>query len=289
MGFKRKGLDTASVVRAFCEHHDNVLFRELDNLDLKSRELFFWQVIYRTLCFERYNKLVAERYSAASRDVDRSLPAWRQPFVQDYITRQELGHAAGFRNLDRFKTTVESLFESGTYAGEIKFLYFISTTKLPVAASGMFQPDLSPDGSVLQVVNQMLRIGNQIVDPVLHQLCLSILPHANGTILSLCALRTHDRALRFIRTFLSHSQSVIDNFIGLAILKMENVFFTPSFVSSISEPNNVKLRQLYSFGIGEDIAPQEMQRAMNLGLFPPSNLEYVHNLDSVLVEEKFCR
>ena len=277
--FRRIGINHASTIRAFCSRHDQLLFKQLDSFNLSDAPLFFWQLFYRTLCFERYRKIVAKNYVPLMRDLDCGFAFSDQPGWQDFVTRNELGHSMGFLDLDEFKNTLEECFIKQTYRTELKYLYYEIPYRLPIAASGNFQPDLSVDGKKLQNVNFMVKVGSEILGPNLDQICMSILPSEDKTFLSFCTLSSHLRSLEFIKTFARVSSATVDNFVGLAVLKMENVFFGPAFVESQSDFARRKLRVLHSFGIGKDVKVAEMNLAMRLGIFAPyERFEPVHNL-----------
>ena len=280
--FEKKGVNNASTIRAFCTYHDRILFNALDNFDLNDRSLFFWQVFYRALCFERYRKFVAQKNSPHFRELDRGAVLSAQPHWQDLATRYELGHSLGFDQLDMAKVALEMSFKNGSYADDIIYLSYKVAMKLPVAAAGVFQPDLAPNGVRLQSVHQMYRVGNRVSAPALDHLCMAIIPSASGTILSFCSFRKDQAAIDFMRIFSARSLSIVDSFIGLSILKMENIFFRPSFISTLEPRVEKSLRILHSFGVGEDVKPHEMQAAMDLRLFgSPENIETTHNLDAV--------
>jgi len=281
--FKRRGVRLASTVQAFCSHHDNALFYQLDRLDAANKQLFYWQLFYRAVCFECYRKVVAVAHSTASRDIDRGLPVTHQPFVQDFMSRQKLGHSAGLTELQNVKRMLERQFQAGSYSEQLRFLSFEIREKLPVVAVGVFQPDISIDGRILQTVNQMTLADGRVVPSHLDPLCMSIISHRNGTMLSFCASHEHGKSLDFMRSFLHGYRSLVDNFVGLAVLKMENVYFDPKFVSTLSAEGRLKFKVLHSLGIGEDVKPNEMRAAMNLGLFPlPLSIQCTHNLDGAI-------
>ena len=265
----QKGINHASVVRAFCSFHDHLLFGELDKMNLGSPQTFFWQLFYRTVCFERYLKLVATQNASIMRGLDAGSPGAWHPYWQDYVSRHKVAHSLGFDSLSRLKVLLERQYLEG-FNAELYFRYFTVSGRLPFAGTGVFQPDLTPNGNKVQKVNQFYKIGQRFVSPRLEHICMSILPSRDQTILSFCALRDHNKAITFVEDFLGHAGRCVDSFIGLAILKMENLFFEPSFLASLPEPTVRRMKALHSYGVGEDVRLAEMRQAMQLRLFPGS-------------------
>ncbi len=278
--FKKVGINLASTFRAFCEYHDHALFKELDRLEFGSLGLFFWQLFYRTLCFERYRKLVVSKFVPQMRGLDRGKPQAEQRGWQQFIDSQQFAHSMGHDDLNGLRGELEALFQAGEYTDELKYISYLIPKKLPLAASGVFQPDLNINGDILQRVNEFYEVDGKFVAPPLDSICMSILPFKSGTILSFCALRKHRCSVTFMQTFRTASKSIVDNFVGLAVLRMENVYFDPAYISSIPERMKAALRRLHSFGTGVDVKPNEMALAMRLGLFSHAdNIECIHNLD----------
>lgn len=265
--FERIGIRLASVFRAFCELHDARLFRELDQMSLQTEGRFFWQLIYRTLSFERYRKKVADRVVPGMRDLDRGKPPHEQAVWQDHISRQSIAHNLGAEGLGSFGRELETMYVANSYNNELAHLYYQIPEKLPLAGAGVFQPDLAPDETVLQRVNRFYEKDGKYYADRLDQLCMAILPNKNGTMLSLCAPRAHTKSIEFMKVFRNISKAVVDNFVGLAVLKMENIYFSPDFVERMPRLAHMKMRSLHSFGMGEDVSADEMRAAMNLGIF----------------------
>lgn len=278
--FKKVGIGKASTVQAFCSHHDASLFGELDRLDLTDKPAFFWQLFYRTVCFERFRKVVAAGFALQTRSLDYGFSFSQQVSWQDFVSRQHIGHSAGFQHLDRLRIVLEKMYQERQFAEELRYLYFFIPKKMPLAISGVFQPDIAPDGQHLQVVNQM-RLGEdgRVIDADLHSLCMSMLPNRSGTLLAMCALASHSHSVDFMRIFRNVTESTVDSFSGIGLVKIENAFFDPRFISSLTSLDKHKLETLHRFGIGVDLKPAEMSLAVRLGIFTPfDRLDCVSNM-----------
>jgi len=269
ISFRKIGLRRASTAKAFCAHHDARLFRQLDQFQLADEGMFFWQLLYRSACFERYRKVIAAKFSPQMRAADRGLALDNQAAWQDLVSRHEIGHSAGFRQLDRLCGTLEAVYRAGKCSESLVYAYFRIPEKLPLAAAGAFQPDVSPDGTRLQVVNRMRMVDGVVEDYALDALCMAILPRETETLLAFCALREHVKSIQFIKAFCDAATATVDSFVGVVLAKIENVYFDPRYIGSLTALGRRKLKTLHSFGVGTDLNPDQISLAMRLGLFAP--------------------
>src|SRR5262249_9461591 len=163
-------------------------FSELDRFDLRDKERFHWQLLYRTVCFECFRKFVAKEYAPSMRDMDAGLTPLQQAYWQDHVTRFQIGHSLGLKDLNQFSTALEATYREGAFTSDVVYLSYVLSTKLPIAAAGVFQPDLALNGECLQVVNRFVRTSEGFAAAPLHKLCMSVLPASNATILSMSTL-----------------------------------------------------------------------------------------------------
>lgn len=267
--FKNISINRASTTRSFCEYHDNFLFRQLDDLEFRDPSKFAWQLFYRTICFERYLKDFATRALNVAGNLDKGAPPELQHTIQSNIQKERFFHTLGMDDLDRTKSRLEKIYADGSF-DKIGHLILRISANLPIAASGVLQPDLTPDGQFLQHVNFIPRIGNAFIVRQLHSICIAILPGASETFLCMTFLKEHELSKRFVDVYLDVANDKINSFIGLAILLMENIFFRPSFIESLDEKEKRVILQLRHAGLGEPYLPEEMKTALNMRLLAQS-------------------
>jgi hypothetical protein len=141
---KKVGVNQASTFDGFCKHHDNSLFKPIDNFSLEPVKEQIALYAYRCICREYFVKenaiAVLERMKGHP-----ELDASRQYFLN---TSQD-GHRHGFANLKLHKTSFDQALFARDYE-QFEFAYFTSSSSCALQLSGVLYPDYDFEGNRLQ-------------------------------------------------------------------------------------------------------------------------------------------
>ena len=256
----------ASTFYGFCSFHDAKLFAQLDRLDLSDLSQFLWQLFYRATAHEKYRKIIAIDFADQVRLLDKGAGLPQQQQIQFEASLQKWCHSEGLRHLDLLLKTIEGVRASQTF-DQISYTYFLTERRLPFAGVGCFQPSMALDGSVLQRVNGVLR--HELFGSMLptETVCIAAIPTKSSTLLCLCSLRSQTKATRFIKSIATQPERVASIFLGAMMLSIENVYFTPSYLRTLSPESMSTLRRLSSLGIAEDVKESDIRLARSVSLF----------------------
>jgi hypothetical protein len=263
---ERISANKASTFNGFCDYHDTKSFDRLDNLDLSDPKLFFSQLMYRAVAFEKYRKLVAVEFSEEIHLLDKGRPLPDQMQIQFDAMFAKWSHGQGLAHLNLLFASIEKVLSSRNF-DDVKYSYFVTDKKLPFAGIGVFQPSRGVDGEYLQRVNLIYHreIFGELAAP--ESVCIAAVPMATSTLLCLCALSRQKKALGFISSLIAQEEAFASRFLGVLLLSIENVYFMPSYINSIDPPSLAKLKRLSSLGIAEDLRAEDMDLAMSVDLF----------------------
>lgn len=256
----------ASTFRGFCSFHDAKLFAQLDRLDFRDPAIFFWQLFYRAVAYEKYSKIIAVDFSDQVRLLDKGANNFVQQQVQFEANLAKWSNGEGLKKLDFLMKSLESIWEAQSL-DQISYSYFLSDRRLPFAGVGCFQPSMNMDGHPLQRVNLILPEELFQFSPPIHSVCIAAIPMKLSTLLSLCCLRREAKATQFMASLSAVTDHVVDHFLGAMMLSIENVFFTPSYLRALNQSSISVLKRLFSLGIAEDVRVDDIRIARSLDLF----------------------
>jgi len=259
-------INKASTFYGFCSLHDAKLFSQLDRLDFRDPPTFFWQLIYRAAAYEKYRKVIAVEFSDQVRLLDKGAGLFQQQQIQFEANLQKWSHGEGLKNLNRLLRSIEDIHDRRNF-DEISYSYFLTERKLPFAGVGFFQPSMTMDGKVLQRVNLVLQHELFHSSPPTESVCIAAIPMKSSTLLCLCALRHQTRSREFIESVSGQSGRVVNTFLGVMMLSIENIFFTPSYLKALGDEPKSLLKRLSSLGIAEDLKVADIRLARSVALF----------------------
>lgn len=269
-------INKASTFHGFCDLHDARLFAQLDRLDMGNPSLFFWQLFYRAVAFEKFRKLVAYEFADQARLLDKGTDIFVQRQIQFEASLDKWCHGETSKALTSLLRRLERIRERQAFS-EVQYHYLVTDRVLPFAGAGCFQPSMTMDGQTLQRVNRIMRHEVFHSLPVTESVCMAAIPTPKSTLLCLCFFKNDQRAERFVQSIVKEGVSIPSRFLGAMMMSIENVYFLPSYLRQIDNVSLSLLKRLSSFGIGEDIRKEEAKLAGSLSLF-----DSVSIIDSVV-------
>jgi hypothetical protein len=248
----RVSVNRASTFYGFCSFHDGTLFRELDLLKLDDLQLFLWQVFYRSVAFEVYQKRVALAFTNQVRLLDKGAGVREQRAIQFEADVQEYSHQEGLAGISTLLTSLEELRSRSVFS-DIIYACYVTDRLLPFAGVGCFQPCRDVNGKFLQRVNLILReeLFRSTRRP--ESVCIAAIPMQSATLLCLVTLRQYAKAVEYVDAFRLSVERTVSTFFGMMMLQTESVFFAPSFLTKMEEKRRRVLRTLSSLGVNDDL------------------------------------
>jgi hypothetical protein len=141
---KKIGVNKVSTFAGFCKHHDNALFKPIDNSPLEPNNQQAALYAYRSLCreyFVKENAVAVLEKMKGHPELDHD----KKSFLKSAL----IGHTLGFEGLKYHKSHFDEAFQKAEYA-EFEFTCFTSQTPCPIQLSGLLYPDYDFSGHTLQ-------------------------------------------------------------------------------------------------------------------------------------------
>lgn len=259
-------INKASTFYGFCDFHDAKHFAHLDRLDLRDPRLFFWELAYRAVAFEKYRKVVAIEFADQVRLLDKGASFPEQKWIQFQANFQKWSHGEGLKNLDHLLKSIEDIYANQNF-DQIAYSCLVTDRRLPFAGVGFFQPSMTMNGKVLQRVNLVFRHEIFRSVPASEAVCIAAIPMKTSTLLCLCALRHQKKSLEFIESMRNEDGKAVSLFLGAMLLSIENVYFMPSYLRTLGDHHLSLLKRLSSLGIAEDLDAGDVRVARSVSLF----------------------
>lgn len=143
-GLKKVGVNRASTFAGFCKHHDNALFKPIDNFPLRPEKHQIALYSYRCLCreyFVKENAVAVLNKMKSHTELDSQ--------QQSFLDASHLGHSIGLAGLAHHKSKFDAALLACDY-DQFEFTYFTSSSPCPVQLSGLLYPDYDFEGKQLQ-------------------------------------------------------------------------------------------------------------------------------------------
>jgi len=141
---KKVGVNKASTFAGFCKHHDNELFKPIDDFPLQPNNLQAALYAYRCLCREYFVKENAVAVLEGMKN-HPELDGDQKSFLKSSL----LGHSLGFDGLKYHKSHFDKALQQADYR-EFEFTSFVSRSPCNLQLSGLLYPDYDFSGAVLQ-------------------------------------------------------------------------------------------------------------------------------------------
>jgi len=222
--YKKKGINNVSTFLGFCKHHDDKLFKPIDDQYLIPTDQQVLLYAYRSLARELFVK----------ENVLNNLKRWVKNtdhnFMKQYFEVYKASTAFGFKNLERHKLLYDRSLKSRSFS-DIEYVLFLSSEKPTIAFSGLLYPDFDFMGRQLQ------NLGNHQEQLQLITFCSA--PMTNGwgylfswhnTSSSVCT-----EYMRSLATMMHEGHTVSDLLFRMVILNSENCAISPEWWELLSE------------------------------------------------------
>lgn len=222
--YKKKGINKVSTFLGFCKHHDNKLFKPIDDQHLIPTDQQVLLYAYRSLAREMFVKEnVLTQLKRWIKNTDHN---FMKQYLEDYRASTEFG----FKNLVRHKLQYDKSLKSRSFH-DVRYVLFMSNEKPTIAFSGLLYPDFDFMGRQLQ------NLGNRQKQLELITFCSA--PMANGwgylfswhnTSSSVCT-----EYMRSLATMMHEGHNVSDFLFRMVILNCENCAISPEWWELLSE------------------------------------------------------
>jgi hypothetical protein len=143
---KKMGIKSVSTFAGFCKHHDNSLFRIIDNETLLPSKEQAAIYAYRSICREYFVKENAIAALQKFKHDPRLTPSSRSILDGMYI-----GNSIGFNGLRCHKQVYDVALCDKEFSG-FDYVCFVSSSKCPFLLSGLLYPDFDFEGNFLQQI-----------------------------------------------------------------------------------------------------------------------------------------
>ena len=143
---KRVGIGKVSTFAGFCSHHDNDLFKSIDQSPLVPEVQQVALYAYRCLCREYFVKENAVQLFASLRNHPN-----HSQHSEALFEASLTGHSIGFNGLKYHKENYDLALRANSYH-EFGYTVFTSDSPWPFQLSGLLYPDFDFTGQPLQEV-----------------------------------------------------------------------------------------------------------------------------------------
>ncbi|NJM11300.1 MAG: hypothetical protein HC889_04875 [Synechococcaceae cyanobacterium SM1_2_3] len=141
---KKIGVNKVSTFLGFCKHHDNALFKIIDNLPLEPLAKQIVLYAYRCICREYFVK----ENAIAVLDKMMGHPELGNT-KKLFLNSTRIGHSLGLEGLKHHKSFYEKALLASEYE-EFEFTYFTSSSRCSLQLSGLLYPNYDFIGNKLQ-------------------------------------------------------------------------------------------------------------------------------------------
>lgn len=238
---RKIGVNNASVFPGFCSRHDTTLFKPIEakSLSLTTDAAFLFS--YRAIAYERFAKEAELRSADIQRDADRGHPFSKQAANQMFLAAFVAGIMIGLRDLERWKDQFDARLLSGA-RDNFHFVAVRFDSVLPVVACGAFHPEFDFRGNRLQ------QLGRDGVD--FEHITLTVTTFAEQTILVLGWIGSGDGPAKALaESFVAIDDArKADAVVRLLFIHTDNLFFRPSWWTSLTETDRRALAEMTQSG-----------------------------------------
>ncbi len=222
--YKKKGVNKVSTFLGFCKHHDNKLFRPVDDHYLFPTDQQVLLYAYRSLARELFVK----------ENVLTHLKRWVKKtdhkFMKEYLEAYRASTAFGFKNLERHKLLYDKSLKAHSYH-DVRYVIFLSDNKPTIAFSGLLYPDFDFMGRPLQNLanhEQKLQLITFCSAPMINGWGFLFAWHNTSS--NICT-----EYMRSLATMMHEGHDVSDFLFRMVILNCENCAISPEWWESLSE------------------------------------------------------
>lgn len=151
---KAIGVNEASVLRVFCEAHDNDAFAPLEREEFTGTDKQCFMLAYRAVCHESFKKSKVLNSIPSMMGFDRGIPIQQQMGVQTTLEGLAVGSRLAMRDMDEHKQRFDIALAAGAYS-EIN-AFIVTFDSIPdILCSGAMYPEYDFSGKLLQRLGEV--------------------------------------------------------------------------------------------------------------------------------------
>lgn len=215
------GLRSASTITGFCSFHDNKTFEKIEKHPIGDDIEQHFLLGYRAICRETFFKRAAIDMLPFQQQLDRGKTEFEQLQLQMLLKDWEVGARAGLREVERYKTTLDSMLLQEDYS-KIAFYAFRFDSIPEVMCSGAYAPEFDFQGVQLQDLSDISR--------PLDYLSFSLVATGSGGIATFMWLRDSIAGYKLVQSLHSLEDSQIPHAIIRFVFEFfENNYFSPKW------------------------------------------------------------
>ena len=223
------GINHASTFMGFCDVHDAAMFRAAEYQVSELTDEVAFLLAFRAISYERFSKVIAERWVSVQREVDRGFPFERQVEAQSIIHWTLQGTQMALEDTARWKAAYDDAFTSKSY-DRFHFLGIIFEDLLPIVGCGGFMPEFDFAGRPLQWLGRPSESLEHVT------LNLGVLNGRSVAILGWLGPPSGPAA-DFVSSFVALPQDQLaDSLVQLAFEHVENIYLRPSWWQNLPGP-----------------------------------------------------
>lgn len=230
--YKKDGINKFSTFSGFCKHHDNELFKVIDESPLIPTEQQVFLYAYRSLCREVFVK------ENSLELINSQIKHHNNKAVNELLNSDKIATIFSLGNLKRHKSEYDNSLKNKSYF-DIKHVLFISKQKPCVAFSGLFWPDFDFLGRLLQ------NLGDHEAKLELITMCSAPMTDNKWGFLFAWNNNSSNICSEFMKslaTMLYKNNDIGDLLFRLAISNCENLAISPQWWEKLSDYHKEKIR-----------------------------------------------
>lgn len=238
------GIKKASTFTGFCNYHDTITFKDIENKPFNSNDKQIFLLAYRALCKEVFLKKSHLDFLKSIKTQDKGLPEVNQIQFQESIKLMIHGCTLGVKTMENQKRKYDDILINENYSKMNYFIINIDSTP-EFLCSGTVIPEIDFSG------NMYRQLGNASIDQEIFT--LSVIPTSNGGVI---VFATHDNGIvskNIIKSLNSLAvEKLPDAVLRFAFEYLENIYFSPFWWDDLNYDHKTNLLKRASSGTQPD-------------------------------------
>lgn len=265
MAARLVGIRRATVFGGFCDHHDNDVFRAIDDVPLEASEQTAALHFYRAVCREVWVRENARLTLAFYRQVDRGRSEADQRRIQRFLTQYETALHRGTEAILSNKRLLDQCLSELDFSS-IRYVAFESAERPVILCSGVLRPEYDFQGRTIQ------DLSNSTLSDIIS---VTVAPSVTGSTILLTWHAASDGVCeQFVRSLASvpdPEREIPEALFRLVLATFENTAMSPSWWDALAPEVRAEIQARFEF-IGHPFSPPDPQYLMpdrRLYLAPP--------------------
>lgn len=226
--YEKIGIKNASVFYGFCKHHDNALFRKIENNNNISDIEQYFLIGYRALCIRLYLKQSSS-----------TMPVVDVPYFSEYID----GAKIACDDLEHYKRIYDEILVRQNYKNISAAVFLLEQTP-PVMGNGFFFPEKNLKSEVLN------DLGNPDIIPL--GFSISCLGTADGKGVIVCTAPEYSKDVLqdfYLSIVQLNEEKIFEVFVKILFIFEENIAFSPTWWDGLSEQHKNLVQMMFHLNI----------------------------------------